>query len=148
MLPFNGTHGDEGPPEIVLVGETATSWADSAGRITWADTASGNASEYVVLSSMSDRRSRWTHARSKGGPPQPTSNATALHRQLQPHNTASMSHAMRTLRRSHWTTAVRNFAWTCMANCLPNGYACSGGGNNECPMCGTCLLYTSPSPRD
>ena len=137
VLPFNGTHGDEGPPEIVLVGETATSWADSAGRITWADTASGNASEYVVLSSMSDRRSRWTHARSKGGPPQPTSNATALHRQLQPHNTASMSHAMRTLRRSHWTTAVRNFAWTCMANCLPNGYACSGGGNNECPMCGT-----------
>jgi len=44
---------------------------------------------------------------------------------------------MRTLRHTRWSVAVKNFAWSCTAGCLPNGYACSGGFNNLCPMCGT-----------
>jgi hypothetical protein len=45
--------------------------------------------------------------------------------------------ALKTLDSTNWTTAVKNFAWSCTANCLPSGYSCSRSKHDRCPICGT-----------
>ena len=123
---------------MMLVGRTRESWSDSRGRLVWADAALyGAAQQHVVLTGMAGRRSRWTHAHTPGQEVRPTENATRLWAQLQTHPTVTLAHTTRTLRHTNWSAAVKNFAWSCAAGCLPNGYACSGGLNNLCPMCGS-----------
>ena len=136
--PATWTTGGPAASRVILVGRTEESWSDSRGRLVWADAAMhGAAQQYVVMTDMAGRRSRWTHARTPRQETRPTANAARLWAQLENHPTVTLAHTMRTLGHTQWSVAVKNFAWSCTAGCLPNGYACSGGLNNLCPMCGT-----------
>ena len=57
--------------------------------------------------------------------------------EIDPHPSVNLNTAISTLTATTWTTAVKNFAWSCTANCLPNGYSCSRGKHGLCPLCGT-----------
>eukprot|EP01047_Picozoa_sp_COSAG01_P017864 COSAG01_NODE_956_length_12480_cov_109.564090_3_plen_216_part_00 len=65
------------------------------------------------------------------------STADRLLRAINPHPSVNLQTALRTLDSTNWTTAVKNFAWSCTANCLPSGYSCSRGKHDRCPICGT-----------
>jgi hypothetical protein len=121
---------------LKVTGLTEHSWADSRARLTWADSAETSSQQYVILSNIG-RRTEYISGMRKDGSPQMTTNAKQLLRAINPHPSVNLQTALRTLDSTNWTTAVKNFAWSCTANCLPSGYSCSRGKHDRCPICGT-----------
>eukprot|EP01047_Picozoa_sp_COSAG01_P036520 COSAG01_NODE_2855_length_6961_cov_3.612260_1_plen_621_part_00 len=123
------------PLAVKLTGLTENNWADSRARLTWSDATSNNSQQHVLLSGTA-RRTEYISGMRQDGTPQLTSNAQRLLTAINPHPSITATKAFTELSRVKWAPAIKNFAWSCVANCLPNGFACSRGAHNNCPLCG------------